>query len=117
MRILISVIVLFCIVGCSSWDKTDIVLESVFFAAHAVDWAQTNKIASNPDKWHEHNPILGKHPKVSEVNLVMGVMAVVQPVIAHILPSPYRKPWIIGSTLVKLSCVANNFSVGLGWGF
>ena len=103
--------------SCASWDKTDIALESAFFVAHGIDWAQTVKIAKNPDKWHENNPILGNHPKVSEVNLVMGAMAIIQPVIAHLLPSPYRKSWIIGTTAVKVGCVINNLAVGIGWGF
>lgn len=115
MKIIISIVLLFSLVGCTSWDKTDLALEGVFFASHAVDWAQTNTIARNPDKYHERNPILGKHPKVSEVNLVMGIMAVVQPVIAHILPSPYRRAWIISTTAVKLGMIANNFKVGIGW--
>ncbi len=110
-----SILLAFCLVGCTSWNKTDLALEGVFFASHAVDWMQTNTIARNPDKYHEHNPILGKHPKVSEVNLVMGIMAVVQPVIAHILPSPYRRAWIISTTAVKLGMIANNFKVGIGW--
>lgn len=117
MKIIISIVLLFSLVGCTSWDKTDLALEGVFFASHAIDWAQTTKIANNPDKWHEHNPILGKHPKVSEVNLVMGIMAVVQPVIAHILPSPYRRGWIIGTTAAKVATVINNVGIGIGWGF
>jgi len=116
-KLTICVLIAFFCVGCSSWDKTDIALEGVFFAAHGIDWAQTNNIANNPDKWHERNKILGKHPKVSEVNLVMGIMAVVQPVIAHILPSPYRRGWIIGTTVMKVATVINNVGVGIGWGF
>lgn len=114
-KITLCCLIAFLCVGCTSWNKTDLALEGVFFASHAVDWMQTNTIARNPDKYHEHNPILGKHPKVSEVNLVMGIMAVVQPVIAHILPSPYRRAWIISTTAVKLGMIANNFKVGIGW--
>jgi len=105
--------------ACSNlnWSKTDLALEAGFLALHGIDWAQTNKIASNPDKWHEHNPILGKHPSHGDVNALMGATMVLQPLVAHLLPPPYRRAWIIGTTVVKVGCVANNLGAGIGWGF
>jgi hypothetical protein len=113
---LIGIAVL-CLTGCATWSKTDLALEAGFLTLHGIDWAQTNKIASNPDKWHENNPILGKHPSHGDVNALMGATMVLQPLIAHLLPHPYRRAWIIGTTVVKVGCVANNLGVGIGWGF
>lgn len=110
-------IAIFSLTGCAGWSKTDLALEGSFLALHAIDWAQTNKIASNPNKWHEHNPILGKHPSHGEVNALMGATLVLQPLIAHLLPHPYRRAWIIGTTVVKAGYVANNLAIGVGWGF
>jgi hypothetical protein len=118
LKLLCTYLVCVCtLFGCASWSKTDLALEAGFLTLHGIDWTQTNDIARNPDKWHENNPILGKHPSVSEVNLVMGAMAVIQPLVAHLLPTPYRRPWIIGTMIVKVACVANNLAIGLGWGF
>jgi len=98
------------------WNKTDLALEGAYLAGHAIDWAQTITIARNPDKWHEHNPALGKHPKAGQVNLVMGIMAVVQPIIAHLLPNPYRRIYIGTTLAAKVFCVGNNLAAGIGWG-
>ena len=41
--------------------------EWVWQSLHAIDMAQTIRIAKNPDKFQELNPLLGKHPSTSEV--------------------------------------------------
>ena len=61
---------------CTSISKAD-TLEEIFSglpkeewvwqSLHAIDMAQTIRIAKNPDKFQELNPLLGKHPSTAEV--------------------------------------------------
>lgn len=46
--------------------------EYAWQALHLVDVVQTYKIASQPDRYYENNPILGKHPSKTDV-IVWGV--------------------------------------------
>ena len=119
MRWLIICVCIFLCMGCQTakWDKTELAMEAGFLTLHGIDWAQSLKIARNPGEYHEHNPLLGKHPSEGNVNMVMGAWTVIQPVIAHLLPSNWRKGFIAASGLVKLGAVINNASIGLGWGF
>ena len=64
----------------------------IFTALTALDMSQTLKIAREPDRYHEHNPILGNHPSESDVLIYFGVTWAAQTALVHILPSDYR-PW------------------------
>ena len=46
--------------------------EYAWQALHLVDVIQTYKIASQPDRYYENNPILGRHPSKTDV-IVWGV--------------------------------------------
>lgn len=46
--------------------------EYAWQALHLVDVVQTYKIASQPDRYYENNPILGRHPSKTDV-IVWGV--------------------------------------------
>ena len=114
--ILIAIIVLFCpfsAMAFDSWSKGDIAREAAWQILHAVDWGQTLDTASQPDKYHEYNPLLGSHPSRRAVNLYMGAGALVHVGITHVLPRYCRPYWqyvTIGGSSV---CVINNFSLGL----
>lgn len=95
------------------WSKRDYALEATWIAIHTVDWGLTLDIAKNPDKYHEMNPIIGRHPSVGKVNSYMFASTIIHPVFVHILPSkwrPYFQAFTIG---ISSACVINNFNIGL----
>ena len=104
-------------VGCVGWTKQDTYRHAALTALFAVDYAQTMKIAREPDDYHERNPILGEHPSELEVTgYFIGTYALTTGV-AMLLTPTYRK-WfqyiIIGG---QTAVIANNLHVGLGFGF
>uniref|UniRef100_A0A6M3L9F7 Uncharacterized protein n=1 Tax=viral metagenome TaxID=1070528 RepID=A0A6M3L9F7_9ZZZZ len=98
----------------NSITTNDILREIAWQAVHAIDYGQTLEIARQPNKYHELNPIMGKHPSVGTVNTYMIASAVLHPVISYLLPSKYRATWQYISIIVSSGCVINNYHIGLG---
>lgn len=96
------------------WTKADTTREVAWQVLNAVDWAQTLEIARQPEKYHERNPILGKHPSVGEVNTYMGISAVAHVGISYLLPKKYRMYWQYITIGVSGTCMVSNFNIGLG---
>ena len=103
--------------GCAGWTKNDTYRHTALTALIAVDYAQTMKIAREPENFKENNPILGEHPSEQEVTLYFASAYALTTATAMLLPPEYRK-WfqyiVIGG---QVGVVANNFHVGLGFGF
>jgi len=99
--------------GCVTWTKGDVVREGVWMGLHLVDWKQTRTVAKNPHKYHETNPIMGKHPSVGRVDTYMGAWVILHPVITHVLPEKHRKVWQYISIGVTGGAVVNNICVGV----
>jgi hypothetical protein len=99
------------------WSDADIYRHAVFTGLKLIDFSQTLKIAREPEKYHELNPLLGSHPSERDVVVFFIGSYIAQTALVHVLPSQYR-PWaqyvFIG---VSGACVVNNFSIGLGVGF
>ena len=105
--------------GCvnGAWTRADTYRHAVLTTVMAVDYAQTMRIARNPDNYNEHNPILGKHPSELEVTGYFAAAYALSTVVATALPIPYRGYFqyiVIG---IESVAVANNLSIGLGVGF
>ena len=81
-----------------------------------IDWAQTRKIANNPDDYHEHNPILGKHPSTGEVDVYFTASIAAHMAVSMVLPPEYRKWWQYVFIGVQAAAVGSNISIGLGVG-
>jgi len=92
--ILILLLVYSPIHAADKWDKMDYSLLAASSVLKVIDWQQTRYIANNPDRFYEQNPILGKHPSETEVNLYFVASYAGQVIIAHYLPSKYRKCWL-----------------------
>jgi hypothetical protein len=92
---------------------TDKTLEITWQIIHFIDWGQTLEIARQPDRYFERNKILGSHPSVGEVNTYMAITAVTHAVVSYLLPKKYRKYWQHLTIYESLSCVVNNFNLGL----
>jgi len=108
-------------IGCAGYHpqpltKAQIAGEIAFEALHLIDWGQTLDI-ENHDGMYEWNPLMGRHPSRGRVNLVMGAIAVVHPVITWAIPSEYRWWWIGGSSAASAWAVVHNDRLGLNINF
>ena len=93
----IILIVLFLIIPvniyATKWTSTDTKYEIAYTVLDTVDWLQTRYISTHSIKFHEVNPILGKHPSIGKVNMVMGASLIGHWLISYILPKHYRRIW------------------------
>lgn len=78
-----------------------------------VDTMQTLYISDHP-KYHELNPILGRHPKREKVLVYMGAMAVAHACVSCVLSPQYRKWWQYGAIVGEAAVVIHNQSIGIG---
>jgi len=111
----------FLLFGCTTtpdkWTKKDYVLHTVMTSAMAVDWLQTRYIAEHPDKYYETNPILGKHPSKTEVDLYFLGSWLVTTGIVHFTKEKYRFIPQVGHTALSIKCIIHNDSIGIGMTF
>ncbi len=95
------------------WTKKDTIYQLTYATLHIVDWGQTRYIAKNPDRFHEKNLVLGKHPSAAEVDVYFAATLVAHTGIAYILPTEYRRIWQCVWIGVEGGCVARNFRLGI----
>ncbi len=81
-----------------------------------ADWSQALRIADNPRRWTELNPLVGRHPSEGRVNTV-GVLYVASNAGALLLPRTPRRIWYAAVTVVEVVVVAHGLSIGLSVGF
>jgi hypothetical protein len=99
------------------WSTQDKTMQATYLTLKFIDWRQTRTIAKNPDDYYEMNPILGRHPSTTEVDIYFATTAILNTVITHYLPSKYRPWWQGISITVSGTCVVNNFAVGIKMDF
>ena len=127
----IAIGLLILLTSCAGYEPTplttnQIVGEVAWQAIHIVDWGQTLDIADNPDRYHEINPIIGRHPSRGRVNMYMGASALLHPLVTYMLPEEAeilgfefnpRWVWLGGTIATSGACVINNQSIGLKMAF
>lgn len=96
------------------WSKQDIACEVTWQLLHGIDWLQTRKIARNPDKYHEVNPLLGRHPSTEKVDMYFAAGAIAHVVITDHIPPKHRWFWHMISISISGLLVNQNFNIGLG---
>jgi len=95
------------------WTKADSQRETVYLVLHAADWLQTRNIARDPVRWHEYNPIIGKHPTIGRVNNYFALSTIAHISIVDALPKEYRKAFQYFTIGFKGKLVYHNFHVGI----
>ncbi len=116
--ILIALIIVFSAPAASmsadEWSDRDKFLELFSTALRAADWRQTVTISKNPDMYYEKiNPILGRHPSTTDVNMWFLTTAIIHPIVTHYLPKKYR-PWWQGLFIgMSLYCIGTNLTIGI----
>ncbi len=111
--LLIMLLCLIAVPAYADWTKADTLREVAWQGIHIMDWGTTLDMARQPDKYHEINPILGKHPSVGKVNLYMGLSAIGHMAVSYALPEKIRPYWQYITIGISSACVINNFNVGL----
>jgi hypothetical protein len=117
MKYVIFVLV-FIMSGCSSicnggWTTKDSVFEFADQGIIAADWHQTQQIVEEPG-YYEYNPVLGRHPSMEKVNIVMASWAIVHMGISCVLKSTWRTTWQISTVVWELPLdVIHNHNNGL----
>ncbi len=123
MNMLIKIVCMVLSLACVScgaggkWTRQDTYRHAALTTLMSVDYLQTMKIARNPDDYHEHNPILGKHPSEEEVTTYFISAYLLTTAAAIALPEPYREYFQYGVIGIEGVAVGNNLSIGLGFGF
>lgn len=82
------------------WSGQDFILMGTYNLVHVIDWGQTRYGINHPNEYSEEtNIILGKSPKIQDVDLYFTTTLLLQNTIIYLLPSRYRKlylPFFIG---------------------
>lgn len=117
MKTIILFLLLISSAQADEWTREDSYREATYLTLHTMDWAQTRNIARNPDKWHEQNSILGKHPSVGKVDGYFALTGLAHVAFSYCLPSEYRKAFQYVTIGIEGGAVAHNFSIGVGTKF
>lgn len=118
---LLIVLLLSCPAHADEWTRADTYREVAYLALHVADWGQTLYISDHPREFHENNPILGSHPSRGEVNTYFIATGLLHPVVSYGLkkyaPPGWSEAWQYVTIGIEVGAVANNLSIGIGFGF
>lgn len=103
------------------WNTTDKVLLGTYYAASAIDAAQTmsamrQKWPDGSPKYTEANPLLGDHPSDAAIIGTKMLFGAGLYYLADRMPEQRRLFLILANT-IQISVVAHNASIGLKFGF
>jgi hypothetical protein len=109
----------------SEWKPVETWLEVSYAALHLVDWSQTLWFIERPmdtrrppPVWDgERNPVLGRHPRRSTVNIYMAGTLALHTAVSLALPRPYRSVWQCLTVGVEASVVGSNYAAGVKMSF
>lgn len=102
-----------CAVCTGGWTPKDTAMELASEGILAVDWHQTQQIAKQPERFYEHNPILGVHPSIAKVNTYFIGWMVLHPFVSCALPPGSRFWWQALTIGVEGKTVVKNHEIGL----
>ncbi|OEU63371.1 MAG: hypothetical protein BA867_08695 [Desulfobacterales bacterium S5133MH16] len=95
-----------------AWTKRDTAYQATFMALQVMDWLQTKEIARNP-RHIELNPILGKYPSQTKVDLYFLSTTLLHTGVAYVLPQKYRRYWQYFFIGTQVGCVVRNYRLGV----
>jgi hypothetical protein len=99
--------------------NTSKILAALFALAHAADWAQTQHISRNPEKFYEKemDMFMGRHPSEGRVNGVMAIEGLIKGLGPLFLPSGYREGAQALTIGGKANVINQNRKIGIGLKF
>lgn len=99
------------------WTTEQKVWAGVSTALILMDWGQTRYISKNPHRFHETNPLMGRHPTMGEVNRHFALSMAANLAVASLLPSKWRTPWLVGVSGMQAHFVIHNKKMGIRMAF
>ena len=99
------------------WTTEQKVLAGVSTALILIDWGQTRYIAKSPHRFHETNPLIGRHPSLGDVNRHFALSMAANLAVASLLPSKFRTPWLLGVSGMQAHFVIHNKKMGIRMAF
>ena len=90
-------------------DKVNVVLFNVL---QGIDMLQTLEIANN-DKYHETNPILGKHPSEAQVITYFIARGLAHYELLKIIPQKYRNIYHTYNIVYNYDTIRDNHNIGI----
>ena len=73
-----------------NWTWTDTAYETVFIGLNVADWGYTRNIAKHPENCSENNPLLGRHPSLEKVDVLIPAGMVVHAAVSMALKPVYH---------------------------
>jgi len=98
------------------WKESDSYWLAAAELSLLADYSQTRKIAKDP-RYFEHNPILGTHPRIVDVNRYFAAAGILTAGISYVLPKNWREGFLGTVIGVEIITVGNNLGIGLKVGF
>ena len=96
-----------------SWSESEKTWGVVTANLLLLDYATTRDMTHRYNEgYYEHNPLLGRQPSASRVDLHFAVSGLAIWLIADNLDE-YRKPFLQAVSALELVCVGNNLRLGL----
>lgn len=96
----------------ATWDTFDTICELTYLGFCYADMKQTLDI-KNHKRLFENNILLGHHPSDKNIKIYFASIAVIQPIIAYMLPKRYRASFNGFTIGVEWMCVWGNYNRGL----
>ena len=95
------------------WNAHDTTLGAMFALSAIVDFGQTRDLVKHPERGcYELNPILGKYPSESEVNVYFPIAIMSVLAFSNYLPSNWRSFLLSSALMVELKVIDNNQNIG-----
>lgn len=100
------------------WTDKDLVLLYIAEVAMAIDRQQTlaftrERLPDGSLRWHEANPLLGRHPSAGRINTHFAVAMVAVPLIAYSLGGGDRTMFLSVVAGIGVVNVARNYWIGV----
>ena len=99
----------------NKWTMQDSLWEAAYLATHVADWGQTRDISAQCKSggYYEVNPVIGRCPSMSRVNLYFLSTALLHAGVSTLLPKKYRRFFQTSTMVMEIGYITNNYNIGL----
>lgn len=95
------------------FNESEIITQALFTGICLMDWSQTIEISRNPQKYHETNMALGKHPSEKRVNTLIPAGIISHALITWAIPKEWRPYWQYIWIGIEIDAVHTNLRSGI----
>ena len=100
------------------WTTEETVKEGLFLGLLYLDQAQLKYAVDNQCRGYTTSPFVGlQRGDRDKIETFFIASAILHPVIAYVLPKPYRTWWQVSGIVVEAYSVGSNMSAGVGFQF